>query len=319
MLLTIHQVNGVKNSYLSLEGTILIFHEQKGYRRFIQSELQIPVELISVYEISRFKGSYLIMSLLSLSVPLLTTAILYGIVFDVMKVDYESIYGDLFAVTMLLILLTGFIMFLVFLIKFFMKRKTVRLVIAPDGIIIEFWKESKNSREIDELLIQIDQRKTIVKENFTQPAKEFLGFVEERSNLPKFFFLTWLFSLPAVITRKLSLTYLMLLPVVWLLYKEITFKRQPKEYREALKSYFNKEWEKSIHLLKNLQKRLPTYIPAYILLVSVYTRTHRFDEALEVTSKLPDEYLNVAQDIQKDVWLFKRMFERRKENAQELD
>ena len=319
MLLTIHQVNGVKNSYLSLEGTILIFHEQKGYRRFIQSELQIPVELISVYEISRFKGSYLIMSLLSLSVPLLTTAILYGIVFDVMKVDYESIYGDLFAVTTLILFLLGLVMFLVFLIKFIIKRKTVCLVIAPNGTTIEFWKESKNSREVDELLIQIDQRKTIVKENFTQPAKEFLGFVEERCNLPKFFFLTWLFSLPAVITRKLSLTYLMLLPVVWLLYKEITFKRQPKEYREALKSYFNKEWEKSIHLLKSLQKRLPTYIPAYILLVTVYTRTHRFDKALEVTFKLPDEYLDVAQDVQKNVWLFKRMFERRKENAQELD
>lgn len=319
MLLTIHQVNGVKNSYLSLEGTILIFHEQKGYRRFIQSELQIPVELISVYEISRFKGSYLIMSLLSLSVPLLTTAILYGIVFDMMKVDNESIYGDLFAVTTLILFLLGLVMFLVFLIKFIIKRKTVCLVIAPNGITIEFWKESKNSREVDELLNQIDQRKAIVEENLTRPAKKIVGFVDERSNLPKFIFLTWLFSLPAVITRKLSLTYLILLPIVWLLYKEITFKRQPKEYREALKSYFNKEWEKSIHLLKNLQKRLPTYIPAYILLVSVYTRTHRFDEALEVTSKLPDEYLNVAQDIQKDVWLFKRMFERRKENAQELD
>lgn len=319
MLLTIHQVNGVKNSYLSLEGTILIFHEEKGYRRFIQSELQIPVELISVYETSRFRGCYLITSLLSLLVPLLTTAILYGIVFDMMKVDNESIYGDLFAVTTLILFLLGLVMFLVFLIKFIIKRKTVCLVIAPNGTTIEFWKVPKNSTKVDELISQIEHRKAIVEEKLMQPAKRFIGFVEERSILPKLIFFIWLFLLPAVITRKLQLIYLVLLPIAWFFYKEITFKRQPKEYREALKSYFNKDWENSINFLKNLQKRLPTYIPSYILLVSVYIRTHRFDEALEVASHLPDEYLDDAQDMQREVWLFKRMYERRKENAQKLD
>lgn len=315
MLLTIHQINGVKNSYLSLEGTILIFHEEKGYRRFIQSDLQIPVELISVYEISRFRGGYLIMSLLSLLVPLLTAGILYGIVFDAMKVDNESIYGGLFVVTMLIILLTGFIVFWVFLIKFFIKRKTVRLVIAPDGVIIEFWKEQKNLTKIDELLSQIAQRKALVEETLLQPAKKIVGFFEERSMLPKFFFLIYLFSLPAVITRKLSLTYLILLPIVWLLYHKIKFKRQPEEYRKALKSCYNKEWDEAINFLKNLQRRLPEYLPAYTLLANVYTRANRFDEALEVASQLPDEYIDLAQDIQTNVWLFKRIYERRKDNV----
>jgi len=315
MLLTIHQINGVKNSYLSLEGTILIFHEEKGYRRFIQSDLQIPVELISVYEISRFRGGYLIMSLLSLLVPLLTAGILYGIVFDAMKVDNESIYGGLFVVTMLIILLTGFIVFWVFLIKFFIKRKTVRLVIAPDGVIIEFWKEQKYLTKIDELLSQIAQRKALVEETLLQPAKKIVGFFEERSMLPKFFFLIYLFSLPAVITRKLSLTYLILLPIVWLLYHKIKFKRQPEEYRKALKSCYNKEWDEAINFLKNLQRRLPEYLPAYTLLANVYTRANRFDEALEVASQLPDEYIDLAQDIQTNVWLFKRIYERRKDNV----
>jgi len=315
MLLTIHQINGVKNSYLSLEGTILIFHEEKGYRRFIQSDLQIPVELISVYEISRFRGGYLIMSLLSLLVPLLTAGISYGIVFDAMKVDNESIYWDVFVVSMLIIFLTGFIVFWVFLIKFFIKRKTVRLVIAPDGVIIEFWKEQKNSTKIDELLSQIAQRKALVEETLLQPAKKIVGFFEERSMLPKFFFLIYLFSLPAVITRKLSLTYLILLPIVWFLYHKIKFKRQPEEYRKALKSCYIKEWDEAINFLKNLQRRLPEYLPAYTLLANVYTRANRFDEALEVASQLPDEYIDVAQDIQTNVWLFKRIYERRKDNV----
>jgi len=240
---------------------------------------------------------------------------LYGIVFDAMKVDNESIYGGLFVVTMLIILLTGFIVFWVFLIKFFIKRKTVRLVIAPDGVIIEFWKEQKYLTKIDELLSQIAQRKALVEETLLQPAKKIVGFFEERSMLPKFFFLIYLFSLPAVITRKLSLTYLILLPIVWLLYHKIKFKRQPEEYRKALKSCYNKEWDEAINFLKNLQRRLPEYLPAYTLLANVYTRANRFDEALEVASQLPDEYIDLAQDIQTNVWLFKRIYERRKDNV----
>jgi len=118
-----------------------------------------------------------------------------------------------------------------------------------------------------------------------------------------------------VITRKLSLTYLILLPIVWFLYHKIKFKRQPEEYRKALKSCYIKEWDEAINFLKNLQRRLPEYLPAYTLLANVYTRANRFDEALEVASQLPDEYIDVAQDIQTNVWLFKRIYERRKDNV----
>lgn len=312
MLLNIHQINSVKNSYLSLEGTILIFHEEKGYRKSIKSELQIPLELISVYERSRFRGRYLIVSLLSLLAPLLMGGISYGVFFETIGVDDSSIYAGVFVVSMLALQLIGFVLFLIFLIKFFVKRKTVCLVISPDEIMIEFWKGEKYSAEVDELLIQIERRKDIVEETLLQPARKVIGYFEEQSILPKFFALICFFSLPAVIVRKLSLTCLLFLPIAWFLYRKIEFKKQPMEYRKALKSYFNKEWDQAINLLKNLRAKLPEYLPAYMLLVNVYTRANRFEEALEVASDLPDEYIDMIHDVQADIWLSKRIYERRK-------
>lgn len=319
MLLNIHQIQRGRSSYLSLEGTILIFHEEKGYKRSVQSELQIPLELISVYERSRLKGSYLIAALLSLLAPMLVGGISYGIMSQTIGVDDSSIYAGVSAVSMLALHLIGFVLFLIFLIKFLVKRKTVCLVISPEGRIIEFWKGHKYSAEVDELLMQIERRKNIIEETLLQPAKRVIGYFEAQSILPKFLALICFFSLPAVVTRKLSLTCLLLLPVAWFLYRKIELSRQPKEYRKALKSYFNKEWDKAINLLKNLQMRIPEYLPAYILLVKVYIRAGRFDEALEVASGLPNEYIDIAQDIQTDIWLHKRIYERRKDNLEEVN
>jgi pentatricopeptide repeat protein len=271
-----------------------------------------------VYERSKFKGSHLIASLLSLLAPMLITAILYGIIFEMMGVNEDSMCKDIFTVSFLILLLTGFVMFWVFLIKFFIKNKTVCLVIAPDEEIIEFWKEKKYSAETNELLMEIKRRKEIVEETLMQPYKNIVGFFEERSILPKFFFLIYLFSLPAIITRKLSLTYLLLLPIAWFFYRKIEFNKQPKEYRKAIKSYFNKEWDQAISLLKVLRARIPEYLPTYTLLVNVYTRANRFDEALEVASELPDEYIDLVQDIQTDIWLYKRIYKRRKDNLKQV-
>ena len=312
MLLNIHQIKHFKSSFLSLEGTILIFHGEKGYKKSIKSELQIPVELISIYERSRFRGSYLIVSLLSLLVPLLVGGISHGIIFEIIGVDESSIYTDVVVVSMLALQLIGFVLFLIFLIRFFLKTKTVCLIISPDEIMIEFWKEKKYSAEVDELLMQIERRKNIVEETLLQPAKNVVGYYEEQSILPKFFALFFFFSLPAVITGKLSLTCLLFLPIAWLLYRKIKFRKQPVEYRKALKSYFNKEWDQAINLLKNLRAKLPEYLPAYMLLVYVYTRANRFEEALEVASDLPDEYIDMIHDVQADIWLSKRIYERRK-------
>ena len=49
-----------------------------------------------------------------------------------------------------------------------------------------------------------------------------------------------------------------------------------------------------------------------MLLVNVYMRANRFEEALEVASDLPDEYIDMIHDVQAAIWLSKRIHERRK-------
>jgi len=279
--------------------------------------VQIPLELISVYERFRFRGRYLIISLLSLLAPLLIGGLSYGIVHDIIKVDNKSICSIVIVITWLILILIGFMLFCIFLIKFIVKRKTVCVVIAPDGMMIEFWKEHKS--EVDELLEQIELRKEFLEKTLDKPAGKIVGFSEEHSILPKFFLLFYLSSLPAIITKKLSLTCLLLLPVAWFLYRKMEFFKQPKEYRKALKYYFDGEWNKATNLLKSLRARIPEYLPAYLLLVTVYTRANRFDEALEIAAELPDEYVDIVQNIQTDSWQFKRIYERRKDNSKEFD
>jgi len=315
--LNIHQIKHVKCSYLALEGTIVVFHEEKGYKRSIQSELQIPLELISVYERFRFRGRYLILSLLSLLAPLLIGSLSFGIFHGTIEVDDRSTYSVVIVITWLILILVGLVLFLVFLIKFIIKRKTVCLVIAPSGMIIEFWKEHKS--EVDGLLEQIELRKGFLEKTLDKPAGKTVGFSEEHSILPRFFSLFYLSSLPAVVTEKLSLTCLMLLPIAWFLYRKMEFFKQPKEYRRAVRSYFDGEWNKAIDLLKSLRAKIPEYLPACLLLVRVYTRANRFDEALEVAAELPDEHVGMAQDIQTDIWLFKRIYQRRNDNPAEFD
>ena len=63
----IRQVSHAARTDLTLEGTVLLVCER---RRGIQAEVQIPVELVGIWERARFKGSRLIWALLSLLLPL---------------------------------------------------------------------------------------------------------------------------------------------------------------------------------------------------------------------------------------------------------
>ena len=66
--LPIHKVDNVRHAYLGLEGTILSFDQRQAA---IDSELLIPVELVTIAEGRRFKGRRLIAALLCLLLPLL--------------------------------------------------------------------------------------------------------------------------------------------------------------------------------------------------------------------------------------------------------
>ncbi len=109
-------------------------------------------------------------------------------------------------------------------------------------------------------------------------------------------------------------TILLVLPLgvlMWFAYWLIQYRRQPWEYRQAVHSYLRGDLDSAIDALQNLRSRLADYVPTYFLLAEVFTRTGRFEEALDMASYLSGDYPDLARQMQSDIWLFKRIHQRR--------
>jgi hypothetical protein len=329
--LPICKVDNVRHAYLGLEGTILLFGQRQAAT---DSELQIPVELVTISEVARFKGRRLIAALLCLLLPIMLFGLAYGVVFGVRGTQDVEVTAGFVILTcaFLCVLLVGLVVFSVLLVLFFCKVRTVRLSINPappersgDGSeadsagpgrrpadnTIEFYKHRKQAVEIDDFLAQIRQRQALVNESLAAPAKRPVGFTKEHSVMPKLAAFLWLSVLPAVITGKPSLLILPLGVLAWFAYQQVQYRRQPREYRQAVRSYLRGDLDGAIEALQGLRGRLADYIPAYFFLAEVFTRAGRFDEALDLAAILADDYPDVARQMQDDIWLFKRIHQRR--------
>lgn len=304
--LPVRLIDDTTRAHLSLEGTVLIFSQCRGRE---ESEVQIPVELLDVSEASRFKASRLIAALLALLVPLLAVG-LFGVVSGAFDEDSEPNVGV--ALASILLVLCGFVAFCILLTSFFFRVKTVRFTVAPSGKAIEFWRSKKDSTTIDELLRQIDERQKLVDELCVAPGKGAIAFADEPSLGRQFVAYTFISVIPAMILRRPVLLLLALAPVVWLLYRITQRRRHPIEFRQALRCYRAKDWDGAAEQLVGLLDRQPEYLPAYFLLLTVFTRSARFDDALDIAARLQADWPQVAQDLQTDIWRIRRMAERRK-------
>jgi tetratricopeptide (TPR) repeat protein len=305
--LPIRQVSHAGRTDLSLEGTVLVVCERRGG---MQSEVQVPVELISIWERSRFKGARLIWALLALLLPLLAAGLLGGL-FGAGESEREP---PLFVfILFVMLLLGGCIAFGVLLVRFFFRVPTVCLTVAPSEQMIEFWRNRRDSQTIDDLLEQIEQRQKLIEETFASPVKSPIAMVDEPSLVRKFLVFLYMSFLPALITQKIELLSVAVLPVTWFLYRQSQYRSLPAEYRRAFRSYLKRDWNGAVASLTGLLQGYPDYIPAYALLAHVYTRWGRFDEALRIVSQLSGDWSDMAQDMQTEIWRFKRMAERRKD------
>jgi hypothetical protein len=67
--------------------------------------------------------------------------------------------------------------------------------------------------------------------------------------------------------------------------------------------------------LESLRRRIPDYLPTYFCLAEACVRGGRFEEALQVASRLASDYPDVARRMESDIWLFKRIDQRRRETV----
>lgn len=309
----ISKADNIRHAYLGLEGTVLLFGQRQGAT---DSELQIPVELVTISEGRRFKGSRLIAALLSLVLPLLFGVLFHGLAFGFRSRENAASVAELAILLFVAgMFLVGLVAFLVLLIMFFVRVSTVRLTVEPSGTIIEFYKHGRQAGEIDEFVEEIRRRQALVSESLAGAAKRPVGFAKEYSVLPKLAAFLWIAAMPAVITEQPALLILPLGVLLWFAYRQIQYRRQPWEYRQAIRSYLRGDLDDAIDALQNLRQRLADYVPVYFLLAEVFTRTGRFEEALDMASYLSGDYPDLARQMQSDIWLFKRIHQRRQGEA----
>jgi hypothetical protein len=308
--ITIHKVDNVRHAYLGLEGTILSFDQRQAA---IDSELLIPVELVTISEGLRFKGRRLIAALLCLLLPMLLSGIIWGLLSGWSPTaEIEStLAAGIFAVLSAGTLLAGFIAFLILLVMFFFRVQTIRLKIEPGGTTIEFYRHRKQAAEIDDFIEQLRLRQGLVSRSPAALVHRPAGFMKEQSIIPRFAALLWLASLPALLTQKAPLLFLAAGVLVWFAYRQVQYGRQPREYRQAIRHYLRGDYNDAISVLEGLRSRIPEYLPTYFSLAEACVRGGRFEEALEVVSRLARDYPDVARHMETDIWLFKRIHQRR--------
>jgi hypothetical protein len=315
LYIPIRKVDNVRHAYLGLEGTVLLFGQRQGA---LDSELQIPVELVTISEGARFKGRRLIAALLCLLLPMLVLGLVYAWLFGTRSPE-EMAGAPAFVVLNLIsgiAFLAGLAGFLVLLVMFLHKVRTVRLRIEPAGNTIEFYKHRGQAGEIDDFVGEMGRRQALVSESLAASMRKPMGFSKEHSVIPRLTAFLWLAVMPAIIMQRMSLLVLPVGVLAWFAYRQVQFRRQPREYRQAVRSYLRDDFDDAIDALQRLRNRLADYIPAYFFLAEVFTRAGRFEEALDVTSRLADDYPDLARQMQNDIWLFKRIHQRRYEAAQ---
>ena len=129
----IRKVDNVRHAYLGLEGTILLFDQRQAA---IDSELLIPVELVTISEGRRFKGRRLIAALLCLLLPLLLCGLSAGLLSGCRpteEIDRHGRIADPRRSSSWGLFLRDWSRFSILLVMFFFRVKTVRLQVGPSG------------------------------------------------------------------------------------------------------------------------------------------------------------------------------------------
>lgn len=295
---------------MKLEGSVLIYNEKHWC---YETTLLIPIETLEMSELSRF---YKDLATLAIAVPIIAVIIgLFGYFFALRSQDDIGgtliiLFGTVLLVTILLEigLLFGLLM------NFLFTKKTICLSTGSSGVMIEFWKQRKNTERIDDLLNLIKEQQTLVKETQAHQTEDVFE-ISDINQIPRLFMISCFFCLPAVILTKYSLLFLALSPTALYIWNNvIKLRRHPKQFRQALASYKRKDWERTIEYLKNLLEYSPKYIPAMFMLAETYVRAEQFDEGISITAQIPEEYLDERNVLHMQIWKFKRIHLRRKED-----
>ena len=300
----IRLLTGPRKAWLSLEGTVLTYRDRTwgGY-----TNIDIPLELISVVEKKQFMGSRLIGALCWLLFSLFAGAGAYAIG---RRLGIRARPEDGMA---LFVVWAAFaiIPFIVFLIRFLLRQRTITLIIAPSAGSMTFWVLRRRKAIIDNLLQELRARQEYVHETMAYPHSYSVGDVVLH---PLRRAIAWAFlaAFPGFILQLPWLLLLGAVPVCIYLWGVIRMASYPRLFRKAVAALMRGEWEDAEAMTRELLRDNPSDLRNQFLLVDIHLHRCRFEEAASLLATIQNELdPAIVQEMQSDIVWRRRMSERK--------
>ncbi len=293
----IDAIGGSGRHLLRIEGTVLVYENRLWTG---QTEHLVPVELLALERSRAFDGRFLIAALLCL---------VFGLLGGVLLNRY-----------------LGFVSlgFFYFLIVFLRRCSTIELLYCTNSTtsdektiwntLVVFWEPRHKRKEVEGFLDNINKSLELIDEYNIRPARWTFtvpAFSMFRVALAQCSVLFFLFLYIGGHLKKPVLLLFSLAPLVWYLYRRLRELKQPRLFRLGLTHYRKKQWNEAINVLDKFLQATPHHAPSIFLLVNCYVRVENFNQAIGLLEQLPDEFSEVRQTMQNDLWECKRIWQRR--------
>ena len=274
-----------QETWLYLEGNVLIYAESL---RNGMAKVYTPVENVKILKAGRRYGTSLI---IWLPIFFLLALPLFFILPDAFSQGNRS---DMLAAVIIVAIYLAVIG--IFFRFFYRGYPTARVMLEPQGIIIEFNYKPGKDKGIDAFFRRLWYVQRSV--NAPAPTRPTMTFVPKRLNA----FQRWVFetaSLLVLITTFLSCFWYGfektgrvilkdLVPYLFLIYPAVRFLRRKlierkhlKEFLIAARLYEKHKYEEAEAMLSAIVQKYPNYLNAQALLVDVYLTEGKYDDAYE--------------------------------------
>jgi hypothetical protein len=301
----IRLLTGPPKAWLRLQGTVVTLRERFWSR---EVSIDIPLELTSIRETRRRKGSRLIAALLALLVGPGLGGGAIGLWYLVSPDVPEAAQST----CMLAGLLGGFLLFLILLVRFFIRQRVVSIVVAPRDTAISFWLDADRRQDLVDLMGEISARKAWVAESVpypmriatidtvVQPWKRTVG-------------LMILCSFPALVTEIPWLLFASAIPLGMHAYAQLRSLAQPALFRKAFGHFVRRDWSRAKALVMELLAAQPGYVPARMLLVELLMRLEDFAGAHAAFAEIEGQLdVETRQSAHQEMILRARISERKR-------
>jgi len=311
IIVPIRPVSGPRQASLELRGTVLVYH-QRGWAG--SASVFIPIEWITVSSRSRFNTNFLIGILLA---SMLFVSLLSALVFEITLGSTLSAAGV--AVPALLCLAAAFYC----LYRFLQRGRTTVLSFESDPrkLRIEFWHVPTRDASLDRLLdrlIALSARIEEVAPYPIQTSHTWYRLRPLRAVMAKGLLFSVILYVPVsllagYLEMPALVLFLLLPPAVYGAQYTLMMLRSlgsPKSFRAAVKSYNRGEVGQADSLLSDTLALYPNHPESLMLSVYVNVEQRQFDRAFDQCRKLAAVDQDHADDLVKEVWAIKRMYDR---------